>query len=385
MSLKDLWYCITGRVMENNHLLEAVWRARHFPNVVFTSSTLVDWMSDWMEEGADIPDGVTMRHETAQLLAVLKQHTKDVPVDKEVKAAYNNVYSLQAEYAGVDFNYLEIFLMMLSPGEYQEQQEEYMDNPRGSEAPNLRAFGSKGGGTADPSRSKSRDGNQHGGESKRSFSQSGAHRKFRNRRDSVSSNTSQASSEASGIRMISRSPSNGGRIAPIVVSGATWQVTVPNQRSTKSLLLQMVHRAVPNRNLEPNRTMYVTAVAERVTGHQDVPKRAGHKSSHRDLETERGLRTAIIIHRTAIVPKIAGKGPRTEDEGPDTDTQILRSSVVKVQILRIPHGPSRSLTVRMIFVVDVVIGSPTPRIAQQSCRGMASFQSRVLHAAEAPG
>ena len=84
-------------------------------------------MSDWMEEGADIPDYVTMRHATAQLLAVLKQHTKDVPADKEVKAACNKLYSLQAEYAGVEFNYLEIFLMMLpliQAREYQEQQEE---------------------------------------------------------------------------------------------------------------------------------------------------------------------------------------------------------------------------------------------------------------------
>ena len=199
MSLKDLWFCITGRVMENIniHRPEAVWHARHLPKVVLTSSILADWMSDWMEEGADIPDGVTMRHATAQLLAVLKQHTKDVPADKEVKAAYNKLYSLQAEYAGVEFNYLEIFLMMLpliQAREYQEQQEEYMNNPTGSEARKVRAFGSKGGGTGDRSRSKSRDGNRHGGESKRSHSQSGAHRDFRNRRDSVTSNTSHASS-----------------------------------------------------------------------------------------------------------------------------------------------------------------------------------------------
>ena len=93
MSLKDLWFCITGRVMENIHRPEAVWHARHLPKVVLTSSILADWMSDWMEEGADISDGVTMRHATAQLLAVLKQHTKDVPADKEVEAAYNKLYS----------------------------------------------------------------------------------------------------------------------------------------------------------------------------------------------------------------------------------------------------------------------------------------------------
>ena len=93
-----------------------------------------------------------MRHVTAQLLAVLKQHTKDVPADKEVKAAYNKLYSLQAEYAGVEVNYLEIVLMMLplfQAREYQEQQEEYINNPSGSKARNVRAFGSKGGGTSD--------------------------------------------------------------------------------------------------------------------------------------------------------------------------------------------------------------------------------------------
>ena len=69
-----------------------------------------------------------------------------------------------------------------------------MTNPSGSEARKVRAFGSKGGGTGDWSRSKSRDGNRHGGKSKRSHSQSGTHRDFRNRRDSVTSNTSHTSS-----------------------------------------------------------------------------------------------------------------------------------------------------------------------------------------------
>ena len=45
-----------------------------------------------------------------------------------------------------------------------------------------------------------------------------------------------------------------------------------------------------------------------------------------------------MIHGTAIVPKIAGKGPRTEDEGPGKDAQTLKSSVVKVQFPRIAHG-----------------------------------------------
>ena len=29
MWLKDLWFCINGRVIENIHCLEAVWHARH--------------------------------------------------------------------------------------------------------------------------------------------------------------------------------------------------------------------------------------------------------------------------------------------------------------------------------------------------------------------
>ena len=177
---------------------------------------------------------------------------------------------------------------------------------------------------------------------------------------------------ASGVRKKSRSPSNGGTIAPIVVNRATGHVTVPIQRMTKRLFLKRVHGASPNRDLEPNQTIYVIVVAKRVTGHLSVPTRAAHKNGHGDLETERGLRTVIMIHGTAVVPKIAGKGPRTEDAGPRTNAQTLRSSVVKVQIPRIAHGLAHQQN-RMTFVVDVVVRGTTPRIAQQSCRGMASF------------
>ena len=79
-----------------------------------------------------------------------------------------------------------------------------------------------------------------------------------------------------------------------------------------------------------------------------------------------------MIHGTAIVPKIAGKGPSTEDEGPGTDAQTLQSSVVKIQIPRIAHGLAHQQN-QMTFVVDVVVRATTPRIAQQSSRGMASF------------
>ena len=177
---------------------------------------------------------------------------------------------------------------------------------------------------------------------------------------------------ASGVRKTSRSPSNGGTTVRIVVNRATGHVTVPIQRTTKRLFLERVHGASPNRDLEPNQTIYVIVVAKRVTGHLSVPARAAHKSGHGDLENERGLRTAIMIHGTAIVPKIAGQGPRTEDEGPGTDAETLRSSVGKVQIPRIAHGLAHQQN-QMTFVVDVVVRGTTRSIAQQSCREMASF------------
>ena len=176
----------------------------------------------------------------------------------------------------------------------------------------------------------------------------------------------------SSVGKKSRSPSNGQTIAPIVVNRATGHVTVPIQRMTKRLFLEKVHGASPNRDLEPNQKIYIIVVAKRVTGHLSVPTRAANKSGHGDLETERGLRTAIMIHGTAIIPKIAGKGPRTEDEGPGTDAQILRSSVVKVQIPRIAHGLTHQRN-QITFVVHVVVRGTMQRIAQQSCRGMASF------------
>ena len=90
---------------------------------------------------------------------------------------------------------------------------------------------------------------------------------------------------ASGVRKKSRSPSNGGTIAPIVVNRATRHVTVPIQRMTKRLFLEKVHGASPNRDLEANQTIYVIVVAKRVTGHLSVPTGAAHKSGHGDLET----------------------------------------------------------------------------------------------------
>ena len=157
-----------------------------------------------------------------------------------------------------------------------------------------------------------------------------------------------------------------------MVNQATGHVTVPIQRMTKRLFLDKVHGASPSRDLEPNQTICVIVVAKRVTGHLSVPTRAAQKSGHGDLETERGLRTAIMIHGTAIIPKIAGKGPRTEEEHPGTDAQTLRSSVGKVQIQRIAHG-LRHQQDQMTFVVDVVVRGTTRRIAQQSFRGTASF------------
>ena len=177
---------------------------------------------------------------------------------------------------------------------------------------------------------------------------------------------------ASGARKKSRSPSNDGTIAPIVVNRAFVHVTVTIQRMTKRLFLKKVHGAGANRDRERNQTIYVIVVAKRVTAHLSVPTRAAQKSGHGDLETERGLRTAVMIRGTAIVPKIVGKGPKTEDKGPGTDAQTLRSSVVKVQIPRIAHGLAHQQN-QTTFVVDVVVRGTTPRIAQQSCTGMASF------------
>ena len=101
-----------------------------------------------------------------------------------------------------------------------------------------------------------------------------------------------------------------------MVKRTTGRVTVPIQKMTKRLFLEVGHGAIPNRDLEPNRAIYVVVVAKSVSGHLSVPTRAGHKSGHGDLETQRGLRTVIMIRGTAIVPKIAGNDPRTKDEGP---------------------------------------------------------------------
>ena len=64
----------------------------------------------------------------------------------------------------------------------------------------------------------------------------------------------------------------------------------------------------------------------------------------------------MMIPGTAIVPKIAGKGPKTEDEGPGTDAQT--------QIPRIAHGLAHQQN-QMTFVVDAVVRGTTRRIAQQ--------------------
>ena len=185
--------------MVNLHRPEALWRARSLPKVVLTSRIWADWMSDLMEEGGDIPDGVTVREATKPLLTVIKQHNKDVPGDKEMKSAYKKVYSVQAEYAGAEFNYLESFLMVLphiQARECQEELEEFMNNPLGSEPRKVRAFGGKRGGSGDRSRNGSRDGHRKGGDRKRSHSPSGARRDFRNRQDSVTSNASHAYSHS---------------------------------------------------------------------------------------------------------------------------------------------------------------------------------------------
>ena len=71
---------------------------------------------------------------------------------------------------------------------------------------------------------------------------------------------------ASGVRKKSRIPSNVGTIAPIVVNRGTGHITVPIQRMTKRLFPEKVHGASPNRNLEPNQTIYVMVVAKESLG-----------------------------------------------------------------------------------------------------------------------
>ena len=196
MSTAEPWRYVTGRSVENLNRAEAVWRARHIPKVVLTSRIWADWMADWLEEGADIPHGITICEATNTMVAELKQHCKDVPEDKDAKQAYHQLYATQAEYAGLELNYLEIFLMVLpliQSREYREQKEAHMRNPLGLEHKKVRAYGDKKAGTGNTgSRRGSRDGPRPDAHPKRSGSQSTAQTSY-SRRDSLASTVSSAS------------------------------------------------------------------------------------------------------------------------------------------------------------------------------------------------
>ena len=196
MSTVELWGYVTGRSVENLNRAEALWRARHIPKVVLTSRIWADWMADWLEEEADIPQGITICEATNRLVAVLKQHCKDVPEEKDTKQAYHQLYATRAEYAGLELKYLEISLMVLplfQSGEYREQKEAHMRNRLGVEHKKVPAYGDKKAGTGNTgSRRGSRDGPRLDAHPKESGSQSTARTSY-GRRDSLASTVSSAS------------------------------------------------------------------------------------------------------------------------------------------------------------------------------------------------
>ena len=150
MSTAELWRYITGRWVENLNRAEAVRGARHFRKVVRTSRIWADWMADWLEEAAGLPHSITICEATNTMVAELRQHCKEVPEDKDAKQAYHQLYATRAEYAGLELNYLEIFLMVLpfiQSREYREQKEANMRNPIGLEHRKVPACGDKGAGT----------------------------------------------------------------------------------------------------------------------------------------------------------------------------------------------------------------------------------------------
>ena len=130
--------------MGSNNRPETVWRKRTIPDVVLTSRIGPDWMADWIEEGAGIPYAVTIREATTVMITLLKGHCKQVPQDKDAQRAYHKIYSVQADYGGVELNYLEIFLLVLpfiQTREYKERREEHILSCQGAETQKFRAFG----------------------------------------------------------------------------------------------------------------------------------------------------------------------------------------------------------------------------------------------------
>ena len=194
MSTDELWRYVAGRVMGDINRPETVWRKRTIPDVVLTSRIWTDWMADWIEEGAGIPYGVTIREATTVMITLLKEHCKQVPQDKDAQRAYHKIYSVQADYGGVELNYLEIFLLVLpfiQTREYKERKEEHILSCQGAETKKVRAFGDhKGGSGGDRHHSRSRDDYRRSGGGKSHGSSSGGHKSPAGRRDSVTSTSS---------------------------------------------------------------------------------------------------------------------------------------------------------------------------------------------------
>ena len=70
-------------------------------------------MADSIEEGAGISYGFTIREATRAMITLFKEHCKQVPQHKDAQRAYHRIYSVQADYGGVQLNNLGIFLFVL--------------------------------------------------------------------------------------------------------------------------------------------------------------------------------------------------------------------------------------------------------------------------------
>ena len=100
-------------------------------------------MADWIEEGAGISYGVTIREATTVMITLLKEHCKHVPQDKDAQRTYHKIYSVQADYGGIELYYLQIFILVLpfiQTREYKERKEEHILSCQGAETKKVRAL-----------------------------------------------------------------------------------------------------------------------------------------------------------------------------------------------------------------------------------------------------
>ena len=114
--------------MVNIHKPGAKWRRRALPSEPLTTLSWTDFMNDWSEEGSLVRGGVTHRQARDRLIKELCRHVKECPKDAATKAAYNNIYRVQADHGGLEFNFRELFMHVmpfLSSAEYAEMEEEF--------------------------------------------------------------------------------------------------------------------------------------------------------------------------------------------------------------------------------------------------------------------